>query len=67
MRLDIHETSTLSTNTYESIHLGQKKSKNKMFLEILEEYKGACWTNFRQVQQKRQNAFLAKRSIFLRN
>ena len=36
-----------------------------MFLELLEDYNGVCF--FQQIEQKLENAFLAKLSIFFEN
>ena len=40
--------------------------RNKMFLEFSGEYNGVCLKNFQRIEQKLENAFLAKFSIFLR-
>ena len=52
--------STLITN-----HFGQKYQKQK-FLEFSGDYNGVCLKNFPQIEQKLENAFLAKLCIFLR-
>ena len=43
-----------------------KNTRNKIFLEILGDYNGVCLKNFQRIEQKLENAFLAKFSILLR-
>ena len=56
--------STLSTNNFRNNHFGLKYQE-KIFLEILE-FNGVCLKNFQPIEQKPENAFLAKFSIFCR-
>ena len=55
--------SILSTNNFANNHVG-RKYRNKIFLEILGDYNGVCLKNFQRIEQKLENAFLAKFSIF---
>ena len=43
-----------------------KSTRNKIFLEFSGDYNGVCLKNFQQIDQKLENAFLAKLSILLR-
>ena len=61
----MHE-STLSTNNFGNNHFGQK-SRNKIFLEFSGDYNGVCLKNFQRIEQKLENAFLAKFSILFEN
>ena len=49
---------TLSANNFGSNHFGQKYQKHN-FLEFLD-YNGVYLKNFRQIEQKLENAFTAK-------
>ena len=56
--------SILSTINFGNIHFRQKY-RNKIFVEISEDYNGVCLKkNFQRMEQKLENAFLAKFSIF---
>ena len=57
---------TLSTNNFEKTIL-DKNTSNKIFFEILEDYIGVYSTNLHGIEQKLENAFLAKFSIFFEN
>ena len=50
--------SILSGNNF-GITILDKSGKNKIFLDILEDYNGVCLKNFQRVEQKLENAFLA--------
>ena len=41
-----------------------KSSKNKMFLEILDDYNGVCLKIFQRIEEKSENASWDKYSIF---
>ena len=43
-----------------------KSTRSKIFLEILADYNGVCLKNFKRIEQKLENAFLAKFPIFFR-
>ena len=57
--------STLSTNNFGKNHFGQKYQKQNV-LRIFRDYNGVCLKNFQRIEQKLENAFLAKFSILLR-
>ena len=42
-----------------------KSTRNKMFLEFSGDYNGVCLKNFQRIEQKLENAVLAKLSILL--
>ena len=58
--------STLSTNNFGKNQFG-KNTRSKLFLEFLGEYNGVRLKNFQRIEQKLENAFLAKFSILLTN
>ena len=43
-----------------------KSTRNKIFLEFSGDHNGVCLKNFQRIEQKLENAFLAKFSILLR-
>ena len=43
-----------------------KSTRNKIFLEFSGDYNGVCLKNFQRIEQKLENAFLAKLFILLR-
>ena len=55
--------STLNTNNFGNNHL-DKSTRNKIFLEFPGDYNGVSLKNFQQIEQKLENAFLGKLSIF---
>ena len=44
-----------------------KSTRNKIFLEILEDYNGVCLKKIQRIEQKLENAFLTKFPIFFEN
>ena len=58
--------STLDTNNFGNNHFGQKYQKQNILRNILRDYNGVCLKNFQRIEQKLENAFLAKLSILLR-
>ena len=40
-----------------------KSTRNKIFLEVSGDYNGVCLKNFQRIEQKLENAFLAKFSM----
>ena len=65
MRPEVKRTTTLRTTNFRKIHFGQKYQKQNI-LEIIEEYDGVGLKNFQPMQQKLENAFLAKLSNFMK-
>ena len=57
--------SSFSTNNFGNNHFG-KSTRNKIFLEFLADCNGVCLKEFRRIEQKLENVFLAKFSILLR-
>ena len=43
-----------------------KSTRSKIFLEFSGDYNGVCLKNFQRIEQKLENAFLAKLFILLR-
>ena len=56
--------SQFSVQKISGIIILDKNSRNNIFVEILEEYYGGCFTYFQQMQQKTENAFLANLPSF---
>ena len=65
MRLDLHKTSSLSTNDFVKIILN-KNSKKKSFVETLENYNSICLKSLLGIVQKLENAFLVNFSVFFK-
>ena len=57
--------STLNTNNFGNNLFGQKYQEQNI-LRISGDYNGVCLKNFQRIEQKLENAFLAKLSILLR-
>ena len=57
--------STLSTNNFGNNRFGQKDQKQNI-LRTFRNYNGICLKNFQRIEQKQEDAFLAKFSILLR-
>ena len=55
--------STLSTNNFGNNYFGQKYQKQNILR--IGDYNGVCLKNFQQIEQKLENAFLAKFSNLL--
>ena len=60
--------STFNTNNFGNNHFGQEYQEQNILriFKFSGHYNGVCLKNFQGIEQKRENAFLAKLSILLR-